>query len=56
MNVDYLIHISVLEEEIKVLQEKYKPAEEGTGHYNTAIYVLKSRIDELKETKYKTKN
>ena len=28
----------------------YKPSEEGTGHFNTAIHVLEKRIDELNTT------
>ena len=28
----------------------YKPNEEGTGHFNTAINVLENRINELNAT------
>ena len=42
-------YISVLESETKILEEQYyKPTHEGTGHFNTAISVLKFRIEELK--------
>jgi hypothetical protein len=40
-------YIQVLRKEISVLQTKYKPHEEGTGHFNTAISVLESRIKEI---------
>jgi hypothetical protein len=36
-----------LRKEISVLQTKYRPDEEGTGHFNTAISVLESRIKEI---------
>jgi len=43
-------YISVLESEIETLKQKYyKPKEEGTGHYNTAISVLQFRIEELRK-------
>ena len=42
-------YIAVLETEIETLSRYYfKPMEEGTGHFNTAIGVLKHRIEELK--------
>ena len=45
-------YIQILENEVDVLREQYyKPNEEGTGHYNTAISVLEHRIDELKREK-----
>jgi hypothetical protein len=45
-NEDY---ISVLESEVEILSMNYyKPEQEGTGHYNTAISVLEHRIDQLK--------
>lgn len=40
-------YISVLRKEIQVLKTRYNPDTEGTGHYNTAISVLESRIKEL---------
>ena len=41
-------YIAVLETEIETLSRYYfKPMEEGTGHFNTAIGVLKHRIEEL---------
>lgn len=40
-------YIAVLKEEIQVLKFKFKPNEEGTGHYNTAINVLQERIKEI---------
>jgi hypothetical protein len=44
---DREVYLSVLRKEISVLQTKYKPHEEGTGHFNTAISVLESRIKEI---------
>jgi len=41
-------YIAVLETEVEVLRRYYKPETEGTGHFNTAIGVLKHRIEELK--------
>ena len=42
-------YIAVLETEVETLSRYYfKPQEEGTGHFNTAIGVLKQRIEELK--------
>jgi len=42
-------YIAVLETEVETLSRYYfKPKEEGTGHYNTAISVLQHRIEELK--------
>lgn len=40
-------YISVLKKEIEELKIKFKPNEEGTGHYNTAIGVLQERIKEI---------
>jgi len=40
-------YLAVLRKEISVLQTKYRPDEEGTGHFNTAISVLESRIKEI---------
>ena len=44
---DREVYLTVLKKEISVLQTKYKPHEEGTGHFNTAISVLESRIKEI---------
>jgi hypothetical protein len=42
-------YIAVLQNEVETLRRYYfKPQEEGTGHYNTAISVLESRIEELR--------
>lgn len=42
-------YIAVLETELETLSRYYyKPMQEGTGHFNTAISVLKLRIEELK--------
>ena len=42
-------YIAVLETEVETLSRYYyKPETEGTGHFNTAIGVLKHRIEELK--------
>jgi hypothetical protein len=46
---DREVYLSVLKKEISVLQTKYKPHEEGTGHFNTAISVLEGRIKEIEE-------
>lgn len=40
-------YIAVLRKEIQVLKDRYKPETEGTGHFNTAISVLESRVKEL---------
>ena len=41
-------YIAVLQNEIETLRRYYyKPSEEGTGHFNTAINVLEQRIIEL---------
>ena len=44
---DREVYLTVLRKEISVLQTKYQPHEEGTGHFNTAISVLESRIKEI---------
>ena len=44
---DKSVYLDVLKKEISVLQTKYKPDEEGTGHFNTAISVLEFRIKEI---------
>lgn len=42
-------YIAVLENEVETLRRYYyKPETEGTGHFNTAISVLKHRIEELR--------
>ena len=42
-------YIAVLETEVETLKRYYyKPMEEGTGHFNTALGVLQHRIEELK--------
>ena len=46
---DREVYLSVLKKEISVLQTKYKPHEEGTGHFNTAISVLEGRIKEIED-------
>jgi hypothetical protein len=42
-------YIAVLQTEIETLRRYYYkgPDEEGTGHFNTAIWVLEFRIKEL---------
>jgi hypothetical protein len=41
-------YIAVLRNEVETLKRYYyKPTEEGTGHFNTAISVLEQRINEL---------
>ena len=40
-------YIAVLRNEVETLRRYYKPMEEGTGHFNTAISVLEQRINEL---------
>jgi len=41
-------YIAVLQNEVETLKRYYfKPNEEGTGHFNTAISVLEHRISEL---------
>lgn len=46
--IDKEVYLAVLKKEISVLQDKFKSHEEGTGHFNTAISVLESRINEIK--------
>jgi hypothetical protein len=42
-------YLLVLQNEVDTLKEKYyKPQSEGTGCFNTAIYVLENRIKDLK--------
>jgi hypothetical protein len=41
-------YIAVLETEVETLRRYYfNPETEGTGHFNTAISVLESRIKEI---------
>ena len=42
-------YITVLRTEIAVLKKRFNPQQEGTGHFNTAISVLESRIEELEK-------
>ena len=42
-------YIKVLKKEVSVLQTRFKPHEEGTGHFNTAASVLQHRIDEIRK-------
>jgi hypothetical protein len=45
-------YLSVLRNEVNLLKSQYfKPQEEGTGHFNTAISVLEFRIKELEDGK-----
>jgi hypothetical protein len=46
------VYINVLRKEIETLKKDYyKPNEEGTGHFNTAISVLEQRIKDVNATK-----
>lgn len=51
--VDFRIeYLAVLRNEVATLQEEYyKPNEEGTGHFNTAISALKQRIEDIENGK-----
>jgi hypothetical protein len=41
-------YLAVLRNEVNLLKSQYfKPQEEGTGHFNTAISVLEFRIKEI---------
>lgn len=42
-------YIKVLKKEVSVLQTRFNPNEEGTGHFNTAMSVLNARIKELEQ-------
>jgi len=43
-------YVAVLQNEIETLRRYYfKPQEEGTGQYNTAISVLESRVQEIND-------
>jgi len=44
-------YLAVLKSEIETLKMYYyKPSEEGTGHYNTAISVLEERYKTLQDS------
>jgi hypothetical protein len=44
-------YVAVLMNEVETLRRHYyKPSEEGTGHFNTAINVLENRINELQNS------
>ena len=44
-------YVAVLENEIETLSRYYfKPQEEGTGHYNTTISVLRERIEQIRQS------
>ena len=49
MSIDTETYINVLKKELEFLSNRYKPLEEGTGHINTAMYVIRSRIEELQD-------
>lgn len=50
MDLSKEAYIKVLKQEHQtLLQEFYKPQEEGTGHFNTAASVLEWRIKSLEE-------
>jgi hypothetical protein len=53
MNIDLKQrYLSVLRNEVALLKSQYyKPQEEGTGHFNTAISVLEYRIKEIENGK-----
>ena len=43
-------YIEVLQKEMQMLlQNYYRPKNEGTGHFNTAAGFLKCRIEELRK-------
>jgi len=45
-------YLAVLRNEVSLLKAEYfKPQEEGTGHFNTAIGVLEHRIKEIEDGK-----
>jgi hypothetical protein len=45
-------YISVLKNEIEILKKNYyDETQEGTGHFNTAISVLKQRIKDIEVMK-----
>jgi len=50
MNLSKDAYINVLKNERQtLLQEFYKPQEEGTGHFNTAVSVLEWRIKSIEQ-------
>jgi hypothetical protein len=50
MNLSKDAYINVLKNERQtLLQEFYKPQEEGTGHFNTAASVLEWRIKSIEQ-------
>ena len=42
-------YIAVLEDAKKRIESSYKPQEEGTGHFNTASFVVKELIFEMNQ-------
>jgi len=40
-------YVAVLEDAKKRIESNYKPQEEGTGHFNTASFVVKELIFEM---------
>lgn len=42
-------YIQVLEDAKKRIEFNYKPQEEGTGHFNTASFVVKELIFEMNQ-------
>ena len=42
-------YIAVLEDAKKKIDANYKPQEEGTGHFNTASFVVKELIFEMNQ-------
>lgn len=43
-------YLAVLRNEVDLLRSQYyKPEQEGTGHFNTAINVLNQRIKEIED-------
>jgi hypothetical protein len=47
------LYIDVLKQERDELLSRYNPHTEGTGHYNTAVSILNSRIAELEQPEEK---
>jgi len=42
-------YVAVLEDAKKRIESNYKPQEEGTGHFNTASFVVKELIFEVNQ-------
>jgi predicted 3-demethylubiquinone-9 3-methyltransferase (glyoxalase superfamily) len=42
-------YVEVLEDAKKRITENYKPQEEGTGHFNTASFVVSELIFEMNQ-------